>query len=80
MIYVFIPTDDAPRGGDTINAECVEVDVPKAGGIYGKRMMEVARDYADLAGEPVTCYRLAPVSERFTGVNPRSWEDGIWGE
>ena len=55
MIYVFIPTDDAPRGGDTINAECVEVDVPKAGGIYGKRMMEVARDYADLAGEPVTC-------------------------
>lgn len=70
--YVFLTNE--PEDGFPIEGEVVEY-----GHIKREKLEDwlkaSGREWADYYGEPVTCYRIEPVSPMLTDILPTSWEE-----
>ena len=76
--YIFL-TQENLENGDDISGEILEYSHINSVYLHNY-LMDAAKDWADWHNEPVTCFRLEPVSLSLTNVYPRAWDKEADGE
>ena len=76
--YIFLPQENL-ENGDDISGEILEYSHINSVYLHNY-LMDAAKDWADWHNDPVTCFKLEPVSLSLTNVTPRAWDEEANGE